>query len=139
MATLKQKRAVKKLLENGGNVSKAMKEAGYSKATSKTPKKLTEGKGFQELMKEYLPDALLAKVHQEGLAATRLNGVGGMKLNIDKGEIQDMGHSDLETPDYAVRHKYLDTAYKLKGVYAPEKKEITGLLSLANLFDEASK
>ena len=33
------------------------------------------------------------------------------------GEIEKVS----EEPDYAVRHKYLDTAYKLKGSYAPEK------------------
>lgn len=30
-----------------------------------------------------------------------------------------------EEPDYATRHKYLDSAYKMKGAYAPEKKDIT--------------
>jgi phage terminase small subunit len=49
-------------------------------------------------LEEALPDDLLAKVHKEGLSATR-----------------------EDEPDYAVRHKYLDSAYKLKGSYAPEK------------------
>ena len=53
MATSKQKKAVDKLVENGGNVSKAMEAAGYSKATAKTPQKLTESKGFMELLDEY--------------------------------------------------------------------------------------
>lgn len=47
-----------------------------------------------------LPDDLLAKIHAEGLQATR---------------VEDDG------PDYNTRHKYLDTAYKLKGSYAAEK------------------
>ena len=54
---------------------------------------------------EALPDELLARVHLEGLEATK----GG----------------ESEEPDYAVRHKYLDSAYKVKGNYAPEKKDIT--------------
>lgn len=45
-----------------------------------------------------IPDELLEKTHLEGLEAT------------DDGFI-----------DYAVRHKYLDSAYKLKGSYAPDK------------------
>ncbi len=49
---------------------------------------------------EQIPDELLVKVHNEGLEATE-----GL----------------LEQPDYAVRHKYLDSAYKLKGAYAAEK------------------
>lgn len=51
-----------------------------------------------------IPDELLEKVHLEGLVAGRQVG------------------ETLE-PDYAVRHKYLDTAYKLKGSFAPEKSE----------------
>lgn len=54
-------------------------------------------------IEEALPDELLAQVHLEGLNATR--GIDGA----------------IELPDYAVRHKYLDSAYKLKGSYAAEK------------------
>ena len=53
---------------------------------------------IQKAIQEALPDELLAKVHLEGLDAKR---------------------DDI--PDYAVRHKYLDSAYKIKGTYAPEK------------------
>lgn len=49
-------------------------------------------------IQEALPDELLAKVHLEGLSA-EFKGI----------------------PDYGVRHKYLDSAYKLKGSYAAEK------------------
>ena len=56
---------------------------------------------------ERIPDDLLERVHKEGLEASD-------KL-IRDGEII------AERPDYAVRHKYLDTAYKLKGSYAPDK------------------
>ena len=100
MATIKQKTALNKVVENGGNVSKAMRDAGYTEKTAKTPQKLTESKGWKELVEEYLPDDLLARVHHEGLQATK-----GKK------------------PDYFARHKYLDTAYKIKGEYAPEKFE----------------
>ncbi|MDO8487563.1 MAG: hypothetical protein Q7S45_04665 [Candidatus Curtissbacteria bacterium] len=50
MATFKQKLAASKLVENGGNIGEAMKSAGYSKNTAKTPQKLTESKGWRELM-----------------------------------------------------------------------------------------
>ena len=49
MATIKQKVAVDKLVENRGNVGKAMIEAGYTKAAAKNPKNLTESKGYKEL------------------------------------------------------------------------------------------
>ena len=56
MATFKQKLAVQKMLENGGVASRAMREAGYSRATSKNPKRLTESTGYAELLEIYLPD-----------------------------------------------------------------------------------
>lgn len=52
MPTEKQKKAVKAMLENGGIISKAMEASGYTKATSKTPQKLTQSKGFKELCEE---------------------------------------------------------------------------------------
>lgn len=52
MATIKQKKAVKELVGNGGNVTKAMKDVGYSKETAHTPQKLTNSKGFKEICKE---------------------------------------------------------------------------------------
>ncbi len=53
-----------------------------------------------------IPDELLEKVHLEGLNAAS---------TVRKGD------DEIVEPDYAVRHKYLDSAYKLKGAYAPEK------------------
>lgn len=61
MATHRQKLALEKLVENGGNVSKAMIEAGYSPNTAKTPSKLTNSDGYAELMESYLPDDMLLR------------------------------------------------------------------------------
>ena len=55
-----------------------------------------------------LPDEDLIKVHKEGLQASE-------KVFSKEGELLS------EKPDYGVRHKYLDSAYKIKGSYAPEK------------------
>lgn len=71
---------------------------------------------------ESIPDSDLIRVHLEGLQA----GKKIFKNNNESGEIELVS----EEPDHAVRHKYLDSAYKLKGTYAPEKKEIIGSLSL---------
>lgn len=120
MPTIKHKRAFKEVV-NGSSISKAMRTVGYSEETSKRTNKLTKTKGWGELMEKYLPDKLLAKVHKEGLSATKRSGTGGMVLNTEKSEF---GHTEIDEPDYAVRHKYLDSAYKLKGSYAPEKQEV---------------
>lgn len=56
---------------------------------------------------ERIPDDLLEKVHIEGLAATQ-------------GRFTPEGEL-IQLPDYSTRHKYLDSGFKLKGAYAPEK------------------
>ena len=71
MATTKQKLALDKIVENGGNVSKAMKEVGYTPATAKTPQKLTESKGFKALCEEkgltdsFLVEALVEDIEEK--------------------------------------------------------------------------
>ena len=97
MATLKQKKVLDKIMENHGNISKSMEQVGYTKATAKNPKNLTDSKGWQELVKEYLPDINLAKKHKQ-------------LLNSKKEEIGI---------------KALDLGYKVKGSYAPTQSDIT--------------
>lgn len=58
MSTLKQKKAVARLLENRGNVSKSMKEAGYSDAMAKNPQVFTRSVGFQEEAASFLKDII---------------------------------------------------------------------------------
>lgn len=50
---MRQKRVVAKILENGGIVSKAMRDSNYSKNTAKTPSKLTNSIGFKEEMAKH--------------------------------------------------------------------------------------
>lgn len=60
MSTLRQSKALDKMVENGGNVSKAMIEVGYSLNTARTPQKLTQSIGFIKLCEESgLTDELL--------------------------------------------------------------------------------
>lgn len=47
-----QARAIKTLVEKGGSVSAAMRGAGYSPETAKTPKKLTETKAFKSVFEK---------------------------------------------------------------------------------------
>lgn len=69
MPTIKQNRAVSAVVENGGNVSKAMKKVGYSKAMAKNPQKLTRSKGFKEAAKPLLKR--LADERDEALKAMK--------------------------------------------------------------------
>lgn len=61
MATMKQKQALDKIVENRGtSISKAMRDVGYADNTAKNPKNLTKSKGFDELCEERgLTDKLL--------------------------------------------------------------------------------
>ncbi len=70
----------------------------YSTAGMIASENLKKPKIIQAL-EEALPDELLNEVHREGLLA--------------------VGIADV--PDYSVRAKYLDMAYKRKGLYAAEK------------------
>ena len=109
--TLKQKEAFKNVIENRGNVSKGMRDAGYTEATAKNPKNLTESKSWTDLVEEYLPDILLAKTHKELLTVPR-------KIRTFlKGDLQ----TEIEEVDSAAISRGLDMAYKLKNKYAATK------------------
>jgi len=121
MPTMRQKKAAKKLVENGGkSVSGAMIEAGYSPATAKNPEKLTKSKVWEELMEEYLPDELLQKVHREGLEATKI-----ISANITYGDADEKTNDFIDVPDYPTRKQYLELGYKVKNKIK-DKVEVSG-------------
>lgn len=112
--TFRQKNAFQKIVENGGNVSKGMLDAGYSEATAKTPTKLTESKGWNTLTEKYLPDEDLAKIHKELLNKKETY----IKKNNKTGKIEIIKTGEIDSQ--AVRAG-LDMAYKLKGKYSTQK------------------
>jgi len=107
--SIKQKDTFKKVLENRGNISQAMKDAGYSDAYSKNPQQLTATDSWKKLMEEYFPDKDLAKVGKEGLNSTRVISA----INTNK-EATGGTTDFVEVPDYSTRHKYWETTLKLK-------------------------
>lgn len=81
MATQKQRIAVEKIVENRGNVSKSMREAGYEDITAKNPKNLTESKGFAEICNELgLTDELILQALVEDIIGKRKNRVQELSL-----------------------------------------------------------
>lgn len=118
--TVKQQVAVKKVVENGGNVSKAMKDAGYSPATAKTPQKLTQSKAWMQLMEEYLSDDDLLQKHKEALNAVKPIGA---QILIDKDgkTISKENEGMIEVPDQVVRLKAVELGYRVKGKLRPEE------------------
>jgi len=68
------------------------------------PKIIDAIQAIRNSIADNIPDELLEKVHLEGLNA-HTNGL----------------------PDMNTRHRYLDTAYKLKGIYAPDKSIVVDI------------
>jgi hypothetical protein len=87
-------------------------EAGYSPNSAKNPQDIEQTDSWKALMEQYFPDDKLAKKIDEGLEATKV--------------VTSPTEPDKEVEDYATRHKYLDTALKLKGKY-PESKSGVGV------------
>lgn len=98
--------AVRNLVETRGNVSKAMRMAGYTPLAAKNPSNLTKAKGFAELLEKYLPEKHLLSKHRSFLDSKRI------VKTFRKGDLQE---TIEETDPAAV--KALDMAYKLKGKY----------------------
>lgn len=96
--------------KNNGNISKSMREAGFSTATSKNPGFLTKSRGWKQMLDKYVSENLLAQTHNNALKANKL-------FVIDKEKHYE--------PDHDARIRALDLGYKLRGKYAPEQIELT--------------
>jgi hypothetical protein len=137
--TLKQKRAIELLVENHGNISKSMREAGYTEASAKNPKNLTNSLGYKSIA-DQIPDALLVKKHNDLLKQKQLSYFVFSKSLSDEEIIEHMKANNLDTiviresdkgklafysiDDAQAISKGLDMAYKLKGSFAELKTTI---------------
>lgn len=114
-STTRQKALIEKLTENSMKgkiepIGKTMFELGYTKNTSNQPIKIIQGRGFQALMeKAGITDELLNNVLKDGLQAEKCVYSFGKIVNIEK--------------DHYARHRFLDTALKVKGVLRPQQND----------------
>ena len=84
MATIRQRKAVERIVENRGNVSKSMREVGYSPITAKNPSNLTNSDGYKELYKEYgLTEELITLALVEDIKAKPKQRLGELSLGAD--------------------------------------------------------
>lgn len=95
-----KQRKLLKTLQTSSTLGEAMIAAGYSENSAKNPAIIMGTPSWQALIEKYLPDDILLKVQLEGLAATKV--------------ITSGSEPNVEVPDYAVRHKYLETGLKVK-------------------------
>lgn len=81
MPTLRQTKALKNMVENGGTLGEAMIAAGYSVNTAKTPAKLTDSVGFRDQMDEWgLTDSLIVTSLKDDIVAKPGNRKGELEL-----------------------------------------------------------
>ncbi len=134
----KHKKVLDNLSENGGNIGKAILDAGYSESMSKTPQKITESKTFLEVLEDVLPDDVLSRNHKELLEQKRIEyfvfpkamddkeikghvEAAGLKLIVvrvsDKGKLAFYSIADAQA-----KSKALEMAYKLKGKFDDSDK-----------------
>jgi len=116
----RQKLTAKELIKTNGNLSKAMINAGYSNSYANDhPEKLSGNIGFMQqyesnfnkaLKKAGIDDETLAKCLQEGLKAER--------------SITFQGEVKKKEPDQFMRQRFLETALKVRGDFAPEKLDL---------------
>jgi hypothetical protein len=103
MTTIKQKLALKKIVENGGNVTQAMRDVGYSEATINNPSSLTKSKGFNMLCEEKgLTDDLLINALVEDIREKSGNRKAELELGFKiRGRLinkQEITSDNLPTP-----------------------------------------
>lgn len=108
--TNEDKKFVKELLETGNKTQSAIKAYGYKNENTAGVMALTKLRKtkIQNAIKsiaDRVPDDKLHEVLMEGLDA-----------------------ENNEKPDYGVRHKYLDTALKLKGAYETDENKNINIL-----------
>lgn len=147
---VKHKKVLDLMVENGGNVSKAIRDSGlYSPSQAKHPEKILDSRTWNEIIEDALPDEVLTEKHKELLSATRIDHMVftlGPKKNVDKKEGEDVlsdediiemlaevnckvrrivhgetaRHVYFWSNDNKSRKEALDMAYKLKGRYGDE-------------------
>ena len=108
MPTTGDKRKIAKYMENKEIMPKyhAAIAAGYSKTTATVTHQIEASQTYKELLETYVPKNKLLKTLTEGLEATKTVMIGNNESSVE--------------PDYGTRHKYMDTGFKLHGLYQAE-------------------
>ena len=134
--TLRERKFIKAYIDNYGNATRA-----YMQIRPDIDEDSAKVLGCRLLTKVNLSvnelmdmmgttDAYLNQKLNEGLEATKTISVvplipkEAQENSTDLPKANSKNIEFVDVNDFAVRHKYLDTAYKLKGKYPTEKKDI---------------
>jgi len=136
--TLRERKFIKAYIENSGNATKAYMaiSSGMSRESAVVQGHYMLRKvnvTVTELLDEMgITDVILNKKLGEGLDATKVISVVPIppkKTEPGTGDLPDANSKNIEfvdVPDFNVRVRYLDMAYKLKDAYPKEKVEHSG-------------
>ena len=92
MATIKQQTALEKIVENGGNVTQAMRDARYSESTVNNPSNLTKSKGYKHLLDECgLNEDLIVRSLVEDIKEKKGRRLGEISLGAEILGMRKMG------------------------------------------------
>lgn len=119
--TVKQRKWLKVYLETGNATEAAMQ------AYDCKDRESASALGAENLRK--LRGPVRDLMEARGLTVGRLLAVLGGGLDAERVEVakfQGAISGEKSYRDWPTRHRYLDTAMKLLGLYAPEKHEVTG-------------
>ena len=107
--TLKQKRFIKYYLESG-NASQSALKAGYKNRQS----------AFMNMSNVVIKDTLYQYMERQGLTEKKL-----LEVLVRGLEAYKLNSKDKKSADHATRHKFLETALKLKELLR-DKVEVSG-------------
>ena len=133
---LRIKKVFEKSLESIGRpIGEIMREEGYAPSTADNPKLVTQTKSWEMLSEEYLPDSEVFKQHKEALTATKVISA------ISLGKADEKTTDFVDVPDYPVRLKAVELAYKIKGRLNNDNVNIlnTGPVQIVFTRDETGK
>jgi hypothetical protein len=113
MPTLRQRKAVENMVENGGVVSSAMISAKYSPNTAKTPQKLTESIGYKELLKEYgLTEGLITKALVDDIKSKPKKRLPELRLGAEILKMTDKEKEDIKEHPQPILNVFIDNRHK---------------------------
>lgn len=118
--TPKQKKFVDNYV-NSGNASEAAREAGYSPKTAAHT-------GYENLQKPQIQAEIRARMDEAGITEPELlktlkEGLGATQVKV----FNNLGNIIESDPyiDHVTRHKYLETALKLRDMFPSDKVDVT--------------
>lgn len=131
--TIRHRKVVKEMAENGRKIGEALKIQGYSESVQKSPTKVTNSRSFKKMMEEEFSDDLLAVYQKKELGAHKIE-YADFPMKMDPEEamliVREAGFNPYATktfmgqlhvfyfrPDFIALDKALDKLYKMKGRY----------------------